>query len=102
MNSETQQEVPQGQVEQPKKPVKTYTCKGGVQATVWSDIKEFDGKRVEFFNVTIERRYLIKDGNSANNEDWKATNSMRAEDLPKVSLVCDQAFKYIVMKQIGN
>ena len=101
MNEEIQQNISSAE-QQNNKPVKKYVTKGGISATVWSEVKEVEGKTIEFFNVTIQRSYLKKDGNSANSEDWIKTNSFRVEDLPKVALVAEQAYKYVVLKQLGN
>ena len=37
--------------------------------------------------------YTDKDGN------WKSTNSMRINDLPKAALVLNKAYEYLVIKQ---
>jgi len=100
MNNETQTQVPGEQVEKTNKPVKTYTCKGGVQATIWMEVKEKDGRKFDAYSVNITRRYLKEDGNVENPADWKSTSSMRTDDLPKIAIVADQAYKYIVMKQM--
>ena len=83
--------------QQQNKPVKKYVTKGGISATIWSEIKEYEGKQVEYFNISVERQYTRDDG-----KNWESTNSMRPDDLPKVALVCEQAYKYINLKQLGN
>ena len=42
-----------------------------------------------FRNVAVERNYKDKEGN------WKSTNTFRVQDLPKVELVCRQAYEYL-------
>lgn len=66
---------------------------GGVTATVWKNTgKDKSGKENEYKTVSVERSYL--DG-----EDWKKTNSMRQNDLPKLALVSNLAYEYIVLKE---
>jgi len=45
--------------------------------------------------VTINKAY--KEG-----EDWKYTNSFNIEDLPKVALVANEAYKYIRLKSTDS
>jgi len=44
--------------------------------------------------VAFERNYKDRDGN------WKSTNSMRVNDIPKLRLVAYEAYEYLVRK--GN
>jgi len=83
--------------EKKNQPIKKFVTKGGISATIWSEIKEVNGKQVEFNNIIIERQYTQDNG-----KNWNSTNSMRIDDLPKVALVAEQAYKYLVMKQLGN
>jgi len=68
---------------------------GGCTATVWKNTKEVKGRDVEFYSVTFERSY--KDG-----EEWKTTNSLGQNDIPKACVVLNKAFEYIVLKQTGD
>ena len=69
------------------KPEKRLRC-GAISATLWVDRKTVEGKPVEYHSISITRSY--KDG-----DDWKHTNSFNTEDLPKVALVANEAYKYI-------
>ena len=60
---------------------------GAVSATIWKN----EGEHI-YFTVSIERNYKDK------NNEWKNTNSMRLNDLPKASLVIDKAYDYLVSK----
>ena len=73
------------------KPEKKYTC-GPVSASVWSGTKVVNGKTVEFHSVTIDKAYKV-------GEDWKHTNSYDPEDLPKVALVANEAYKYLRIRE---
>jgi hypothetical protein len=68
---------------------------GAISATVWKNTGQSkkDGSSVEFNTITLQRRYTDKDGN------WKSTNSMRINDLPKAALVLNKAYEYLVIKE---
>ena len=73
-----------------RKPEKKFSC-GPILASIWSKTKTVEGEKVKFNSITINKAY--KDG-----EDWKHTNSFNIEDLPKVALVANEAYKYIRLK----
>lgn len=75
-----------------KGPKNTYRA-GGVSATVWENTANVKGENVVFETVVVERSYKDKAG------QWQKTNSFRSQDLPKVMLVAQQAYKELVMKQ---
>jgi len=87
---------------QPKTAVSTQTTAqnmpeikfraGAISATVWKNQTEREGKVVEYRTVSFERNYKDK------NEEWKKTNSLRVNDLPKASLVLQKAYEYIALK----
>jgi hypothetical protein len=76
-----------------EKPEKNFST-GVIYATVWKNqgTSKKDGSKTEFNTITLQRRYTDKDGN------WKSTNSMRLNDLPKASLVLNKAYEYLVFK----
>ena len=69
------------------RPEKKFKC-GPVSASIWSESKTVNGAAVKFYSISITKAY--KDG-----DDWKNTNSFSAEDLPKVAMVANEAYKYI-------
>ena len=78
-------------MEEKNKPVKTFRC-GGVKATIWNNKND----KGEFYTVSVTRIYKDK------KDEWKDTNSMRVNDLPKLSTVCSKAFEYINLKEDNN
>ncbi len=76
------------------KPEKKFST-GAISAAVWKNngTSKKDGSPVEFRTITLQRVYTDKDGN------WKSTNSMRINDLPKASLVLNKAYEYLVLKE---
>jgi len=69
------------------KPEKRFKC-GPISASVWVEAKTVEGEMVKFYSINIDKAY--KDG-----DNWKHTNRFSAEDLPKVALVANEAYKYI-------
>jgi len=70
-----------------QKPEKKFNC-GSISASICANNKTVNGDTVKFYSVTINKAY--KEG-----EDWKYTDSFNIEDLPKVALVANEAYKYI-------
>ena len=61
---------------------------GGIEVAVWENTSSEGNK---FFTTTMERNY--KDG-----EEWKKTNSLRTNDLPKVMLAFQKAYEFQALK----
>ena len=77
------------------KPMEKFKA-GAISATVWKNEVEKDGKTFDNFSITVERNYV--EDPKAETPVWKKTSSMRVQDLPKVELVCNKAYEYIVTK----
>lgn len=72
------------------KPEKQFRC-GPVSASIWAQSRTVDDNMVKFYSTNIDKSY--KDG-----EEWKHTNSFAVEDLPKVALVANEAYKYLRLR----
>ena len=76
-------------------PEKKYRA-GQVSATVWKNTKEVEingeKQNKDFYSVQVEKSYKVED-------NWKTTNNFNQNDLPKLSLVVEMAYKYISMKE---
>jgi len=77
-----------------QKPEKKFSC-GSISASIWANTKVVTGETVKFYSVTFNKVY--KEG-----EDWKYTDSFNIEDLPKVALVANEAYKYIRLKSTDS
>lgn len=63
---------------------------GAITATVWkNESASKTGESFAYRTVSFERRYKDKSG------VWKSTNSLRANDLPKASLVLAKAYEFL-------
>lgn len=65
---------------------------GGIVATVWKNAQTTNGKEYEYNTISLQRRYADKEGK------WQSSNSMRLNDLPKATLVLEEAYKYLVLR----
>jgi len=80
----------------PEQPEKKFST-GSVSATIWQNTgKRKTGEEVSFRTVSFQRRYRDKEGN------WKTTNTLRTNDLPKASLVLQKAYEYLVLKEMQD
>lgn len=68
-----------------------------VSATIWQNQgTNKNGEPVSFRTISIERNYKDK------NDQWQSTNSFRLSDLPKVALVANKAYEYLVVSEEGD
>lgn len=77
------------------RPEKKFRC-GAVEAAVFVNEIEKSGKTLRLKKVSIQKRYRDADGN------WNSTNSYDANDLPKLKLVADEAYRYLALGQDGE
>ncbi|MFH1586538.1 MAG: hypothetical protein ABID38_01625 [Candidatus Diapherotrites archaeon] len=69
-------------------PVKKFSA-GGIQVAIW----ENEGKEGRsFHSVSFDRRYKDKD-------EWKSTNSLKTNDIPKAIIALQKSYEYLVLKE---
>jgi len=64
---------------------------GAVVATIWKNQKVFNNRQTEYNTISLERKYF-------KNDQWQTTTNLRANDLPKASLVLQKAYEYLMLK----
>jgi hypothetical protein len=94
------QAAPQRPVSSPKAasagPLKSFRS-GALQVTIWENENlTAEGQVQSYKTVSFERRYKDKNG------EWKSSNSLRANDLPKASLMLNKAYEYLVLTGEDN
>ncbi len=72
------------------KPEKRFKC-GSVEAAEFENEIEKNGEKIKLKKVSIQKRYMSSD------EQWRSTNSYDANDLPKLKLVADEAYRYLAL-----
>jgi len=73
----------------PNKPETVFKV-GAVRASVFQNTTVQNGKSVLFPKVVLEVRYKDKAG------QWKGTNSLSLNDLPKAILAMQKAYEYLM------
>lgn len=79
----------------PNKPETVFKV-GAVRAVVFRNIIEKNGKSISLPKVVIEVRYKDKAG------QWKGTNSLSLNDIPKAILALQKAFEYLMEHKETN
>ena len=74
------------------KPEKVFKI-GAVRASIFRNTIERQGKQVPLPKVILEVRYLDKSG------QWKGTNSLSLNEVPKAVLALQKAFEYLSEKK---
>jgi hypothetical protein len=77
--------------EQGKKPIKEFKA-GTVRAAIWKEDREDSGRQTIRFSVKIEKRYFDEAS-----KEWRNTDYFFANDLPRLRLVAERAFEFIVL-----
>jgi len=87
--AEIRREKQGGKMSEKKRPEKKFRA-GAVTATIWKNQTE-DNK--EYSTVSFERSYKDKNG------EWKTTNSLRVNDLPKAAMVLNKAYEFLALNE---
>ena len=77
------------------KPEKTFKA-GAVRASVFVNTIQRDGKTVAIRKVVLEVRYRDKSG------EWKGTNSLSLNEVPKAITALQQAYEYLLEQGTGG
>ena len=72
-------------------PEKKFSA-GALSATIWKNETEKNGEVKSYKTISFERRYKDKEDN------WKSTNSLRINDLPKAVMLLQKAYEYVTLK----
>jgi len=74
------------------KPIKHFRA-GAIQASIWRKEVEKHGRTVAQFSVRVQKRFRKEDGNFEN------TDYLFPEDLPKLALLAEKAYEYIILSE---
>jgi len=69
---------------------------GAVRAAVFQNIIKKSGESIPLRKVVLEVRYRDKAG------QWKGTNSLSVNDLPKAIAALQKAYEYILGRSAGG
>jgi hypothetical protein len=77
-------------------PLKSYRI-GAMSVSIWeNEGLGNDGQVSAYKTVSFERRYKDKSG------EWKSSNSLRVNDLPKATLLLSKAYEYLLLTADDN
>jgi hypothetical protein len=71
---------------QPEKKIRA----GPIAVAIWRNTTN-DGMR-SFYSITFEKRFKDKE-----KEEWKSTNALSKNDIPKAMVALQEAYKYLVL-----
>ena len=71
---------------------------GAITVTVWRNevLNQKTGELAVFRTISTQRGYKDK------NEQWQNTGNMRVNDLPRLQLLLNKAYEYLVMQSNPN
>ena len=78
--------------QQAQKPTEEFKA-GTVRAAIWKEQREEGGRSTIRYSVKIEKRYFDEAS-----KEWRNTDYFFANDLPRLRLVAEQAFEFIVLR----
>ena len=79
--------------QQNTKPIKDFRALGNIQASIWRNEVEKDGQTVVRHSVRIQKRFKKEDGG------YEDTDYYFPHDLPKLALVAQKAYEYIILSE---
>lgn len=77
------------------KPEKVFKA-GAVRASVFLNAIERGGQTIPIRKIVIEVRYRTKNG------EWKGTNSLSLNEVPKALTALQQAYEYLLSENVRD
>jgi acyl-CoA thioesterase len=72
-------------------PEKRFRC-GACEVSIFRNVLTTkDGRKVTTRKASFQKRYKTPDG------EWKTTNTLDPNDIPKANLVLHEAYKYLAL-----
>ena len=67
---------------------------GAISVAIWTNKgTSKEGQDMEYRTFSFERRYKDKSG------EWRSTNHLRMQDIPKAVLVLNKAYEHVMLNQ---
>ena len=77
-------------------PEKRFRC-GACEVSIFeNDITKKDGGKMKSKKASFQKRYKNANG------EWKSTNSLDPNDIPKARLALNEAYKYMLLNKDGE
>ena len=82
------------QANTPQKPDKEFKA-GKMSVAIWSRQEQAaDGHTFTAFSIRAQKRYL-----DPATQEWKTADYLFADDLPRLILVTQEAYRYVALKE---
>jgi len=75
------------------KPIKDFKAGNNIQASIWRNETQKDGQTVVRYSIRIQKRFRKKNG------DYENTDYFFPDDLPRLVVVTQSAFEYIILTE---
>ncbi len=79
-----------------KRPIKEFRA-GCIRASIWLKEREKDGRTIDTHSVRIEKRFFDE-----KTKEWKASDCFFVDELPRLRLVAERAFEFIVLRDSSD
>jgi len=78
--------------QQNNKPIKSLRA-GKIEASIWRNEIDKDGRTIPQYSIRIKKRFRKDDGS------YNDTNYYFPEELPKLAVLVQKAFEYVVLTE---
>ena len=78
-------------MEAKKKPIRVIRCRG-LEAAVWRDTRNKDGRKIDVYSIKISKSYRDK-----NTGEWKNTDFLYLEDLPRLATLANETYRQLCL-----
>jgi hypothetical protein len=72
------------------KPEEKFRC-GACEAAIFENEIQMGGRKIKLKKVAFQKRYKSAEG------EWKSTQNLDANDIPKAVIVLNKAYEYLLM-----
>jgi hypothetical protein len=84
--------------QQNNKPVKSFKA-GWVEASIWRQEAEKDGKTIVNYSVRIHKQYRKKDDTDEKRVTYETTSYFFKRDISDLLLVANKAYEYLALRE---
>ena len=78
------------------RPVKEFRARN-LSLAIWQNEGTRDGRPITLHSITLNKRYQDQDSG-----EWKDSSSFFPDDLPRLRLLLDKAYEYILLREPGS
>ena len=76
----------------PQRPIHSIQIRGGIEAAIWENQVERDGRTITRQSVTINKRFYDR-----TTAQYRESSTFFPEDLPRLTLALQQAYEFLML-----